>query len=41
MAIWKLKQEMGIAMRTAAYVLALQRIGDAIAAHGTKAYFRS
>ncbi len=40
-AIWKTKQEKGIDMRTAAYVLALQRIGDAVAAHGTKAYFQS
>ncbi len=40
-AIWRIKQEKGIDMRTAAYVLALQRIGDAVAAHGTKAYFRS
>jgi glutamate dehydrogenase (NADP+) len=40
-AIWKTKQEKGIDMRTAAYVLALRRIGDAVAAHGTKAYFQS
>ncbi len=41
MSIWKLKQERGITMRTAAYLLALQRIADAVAAHGTKAYFQS
>ena len=40
-AIWKLGQEKGIDFRTAAYVIALQRIGDAVMAHGTKAYFQS
>jgi glutamate dehydrogenase (NADP+) len=40
-AIWKLGQEKGIDFRTAAYVMALQRIGDAVMAHGTKAYFQS
>jgi glutamate dehydrogenase (NADP+) len=38
-ATWGAKQEMGIDMRTAAYVLALKRIGEAVTAHGTKAYF--
>ncbi len=40
-AIWRIKQEKGISMRIAAYALALQRIADAIAAHGTKSYFQS
>ena len=40
-AVWRIKLEKGINMRTAAYVLALKRIGDAVAAHGTKDYFRS
>ncbi len=39
--IWRIKQEKGIGMRTAAYVLALERIAGAVAAHGTKAYFES
>lgn len=40
-AIWQTKEEMGIDMRAAAYVLALKRIADAVTAHGTKAYFQS
>jgi glutamate dehydrogenase (NADP+) len=40
-AVWKLKQDKGVDLRTAAYVLALRRIADAVAAHGTKAYFQS
>ena len=40
-AIWQTKQKIGIGMRTAAYVLALERIAGAVAAHGTKAYFES
>ena len=39
--IWQSKQKNGFAMRTAAYVLALERIAGAVAAHGTKAYFQS
>ena len=37
--IWTIAQEQGIAPRTAAYVHALNRIGDAVQAKGTKAYF--
>jgi len=39
--IWQTKQKKGFSMRTAAYVLALERIAGAVAAHGTKAYFES
>ncbi len=39
--IWQTKQKNGFSMRTAAYVLALERIAGAVAAHGTKAYFES
>lgn len=39
--IWRLKQDKGIDMRTAAYVHGLDRIAQAVAAHGTKAYFLS
>ena len=39
--IWQSKQNNGFTMRTAAYVLALERIAGAVAAHGTKAYFES
>ncbi len=39
--IWNLKLELGIDMRTAAYVLALERINAAVSAHGTKAFFVS
>ena len=37
--IWAMTQEQGIAPRTAAYVHALNRIGDAVQAKGTKDYF--
>ncbi|NKB66028.1 MAG: glutamate dehydrogenase [Candidatus Latescibacteria bacterium] len=37
--IWTLSQERGITPRTAAYVHALNRIGDAVQAKGTKDYF--
>ena len=37
--IWAIAQEQGIAPRTAAYVHALNRIGDAVQAKGTKDYF--
>ena len=37
--IWDLSKDKGITMRTAAYVHALDRIAQAVAAHGTKAYF--
>ena len=39
--VWQLKQDKGIDMRTAAYVHGLDRIAQAVAAHGTKAYFSS
>ena len=38
-SIWDLKQDKGLDMRTAAYVHALDRIAQAIEAHGTKTYF--
>ena len=37
--VWAIAQEQGIAPRTAAYVHALNRIGDAVQAKGTKDYF--
>lgn len=37
--VWNIKQEKGIDMRTAAYVHALDRIAQAVEAHGTKAFF--
>ena len=37
--IWTIAQEQGISPRTAAYVHALNRIGDAVQAKGTKDYF--
>lgn len=37
--VWNIHQEKKASMRTAAYVHALQRLSDAIAAHGTQAYF--
>ena len=40
-AVWNLKLEKGIDMRTAAYVHALQRLSIAVTSHGTKAYFSS
>lgn len=39
--VWRIKTEKGVDMRTAAYILALDRISSAIAAHGTKDYFAS
>ncbi|MDE2798774.1 MAG: Glu/Leu/Phe/Val dehydrogenase [Gemmatimonadota bacterium] len=37
--IWDIAQTQGISQRTAAYVHALNRIGDAVQAKGTKSYF--
>ncbi len=37
--IWDLSKDKEISMRTAAYVHALDRIAEAVAARGTKAYF--
>ncbi|EME69651.1 glutamate dehydrogenase [Paramagnetospirillum caucaseum] len=37
--VWNIHLEKRACMRTAAYVHALQRLSDAIAAHGTQAYF--
>ena len=37
--IWNLSQEKEISLRTAAYVHALNRLGEAVSARGTKAYF--
>ncbi|CUW39611.1 NADP-specific glutamate dehydrogenase [Magnetospirillum sp. XM-1] len=37
--VWNIHQDKKASMRTAAYVHALQRLSDAIAAHGTQAYF--
>lgn len=39
--VWNIQRQKKTSMRTAAYVLALQRLSDAIAAHGTQAYFAS
>lgn len=39
MAVWKMAQEKSIPLRTAAYVLGLERLSSAIKAHGTQSYF--
>jgi len=39
--VWSIKTEKQVNMKTAAYILALDRISSAIAAHGTKDYFAS
>lgn len=39
LAIWKIKQAKGIDIRTAAYVLGLERIAEAISATGNKTFF--
>lgn len=39
--IWELASERQISVRNAAYALAIQRIGEAIEAHGTRDYFGS
>ncbi|WP_017715573.1 Glu/Leu/Phe/Val family dehydrogenase [Kamptonema formosum] len=39
--IWQLSQELDISMRTAAYVHALNRLGEAISAKGTRDYYLS
>lgn len=38
-AVWRLAQKKEITLRTAAYVLGLERIAEAIQAHGTQNYF--
>lgn len=38
-AVWRLAQKKDITLRTAAYVLGLERIAEAIQAHGTQNYF--
>jgi glutamate dehydrogenase (NADP+) len=35
--VWDIKQSEDISVRTAAYVLAVQRIAEAVEAHGTRA----
>ena len=40
-AVWGIAREREVSLRTAAYVHALGRIAEAVAAHGTKAYFMS
>ncbi len=37
--IWSISQELGISMRTAAYVHALNRLGEALNAKGTRDYY--
>ncbi len=37
--VWDTSRSKSVSMRTAAYVHALQRLSDAIAGHGTQAYF--
>lgn len=37
--IWQISQELGISVRTAAYVHALNRLGDALNAKGTREYY--
>lgn len=38
--VWDLAQERELPLRTAAYVLALRRIGETVRAHGTRQFFR-
>jgi len=38
--VWSLAEAEGLAVRTAAYVLAIRRLGEAIEAHGYRDYFR-
>ncbi|HLT63651.1 MAG TPA: Glu/Leu/Phe/Val dehydrogenase [Pseudohongiella sp.] len=40
-AVWQMAQSKGIALRTAAYVLGLERLSSAIRAHGTQTYFNA
>lgn len=39
--IWQLSQELAVSMRTAAYIHALNRLGEAINAKGTRDYYTS
>jgi glutamate dehydrogenase (NADP+) len=39
MAVWAMSRNREITLRTAAYVVGLQRLADAIKAHGTQSYF--
>jgi len=39
MAVWQLAKRKNVSLRTAAYVLGLERLADAIRAHGTRSYF--
>ncbi|NET35943.1 MAG: hypothetical protein F6K19_28605 [Cyanothece sp. SIO1E1] len=39
--IWAIAQEMSTSMRTAAYIHALNRLGEAISAKGTRDYYNS
>jgi len=39
LAVWSMARQRDISLRTAAYVLGLQRLADAIKAHGTQSYF--
>lgn len=39
--IWDLATERQLSIRNAAYALAIQRIGEAVEAHGTRDYFRN
>ena len=38
-SVWRLKEELSIDFRSAAYVQALERIGAAIESKGTRRYF--
>jgi glutamate dehydrogenase (NADP+) len=40
-SIWQIAQELTIAPRTAAYVHALERLGEALNAKGTRDYYIS
>ena len=39
LAIWDISREKSIPLRTAAYVHALQRLGEAIEAKGTRSFY--
>jgi glutamate dehydrogenase (NADP+) len=40
-SVWQIAQELGVALRTAAYIQALHRLGEALDAKGTRDYYAS
>jgi glutamate dehydrogenase (NADP+) len=37
--VWDLAEKRDLSLRSAAYAVAIQRIGEAVEAHGTRDYF--